>query len=174
MIRQATRNEISGVVKIYDKILDLEAEGKAHTGWQKNIYPTEKIALDALEKGDLFVFEEDGCILAAARINQKQEEEYANCQWAFVASDSEVMVLHTLVVDPDVSGRGIGSKFVCFYEEFALNNGCHYLRMDTNVTNTAARALYKKHGYSEQGIIRCAFNGINDVQLVCLEKKLNN
>ncbi len=172
MIRCAIKNDIVEVVKIYDKILNLEAEGKAHTGWQKNIYPTEETALDALEKGDLFVFEEDGCILAAARINQKQEEEYANCQWAFSAPDSEVMVLHTLVVDPNASGRGIGSKFICFYEEYALKNGCHYLRMDTNVINTAARALYKKHGYSEPGIIHCVFNGINDVQLVCLEKKL--
>ena len=172
MIRQAIRNDISGVVKIYDKILDLETEGKAHTGWQKNIYPTEETALDALQKGDLFVFEEDGCILAAARINQKQEPEYEDCQWAFLAPNSEIMVLHTLVVDPDASGRGIGSEFVRFYEEFAVTNGCHFLRMDTNVINTAARALYKKHGYSEQGIVRCIFNGINDVQLVCLEKKL--
>jgi ribosomal protein S18 acetylase RimI-like enzyme len=139
---------------------------------QKNIYPTEETALDALEKGDIFVLEKNGCILAAARINQRQEEEYANCQWAFAASDSEVMVLHTLVVDPDASGRGIGSQFVRFYEEFAITNGCHYLRMDTNVINTVARALYKKHGYSERGIVRCKFNGINDVQLVCLEKKL--
>ena len=172
MIRRAIRNDIPEIVKIYNKILELEAEGKVHTGWQKNIYPTEKTALDALDKDELFVFEEDGCILAAAKINQKQEPEYANCQWTFDAPDSEVMVLHTLVVDPDVTGRGIGSKFILFYEELAIKCGCQYLRMDTNVINTTARELYKKNGFREQGIVSCVFNGIGDVQLVCLEKKL--
>ncbi len=172
MIRHAIKNDIPYIVKIYDKILELEAQGKANTGWQKGVYPTEKTALKALAKGELFVFEEDGQILAAAKINQEQEPEYAKCKWMYDAPDSEVMVMHTLVVDPDAAGFGIGSKFVGFYEEFALKNGCHYLRMDTNVTNIAARALYKKLGFSEQGIIPCVFNGIVGVELVCLEKKL--
>lgn len=172
MIRYSTKNDISEVVKIYDKILELEVEGKACTGWKKGVYPTEKTALDALDKNELFVFEENGRILAAARINNEQEPEYASCQWTFDAPDSEVMILHTLVVDPSTSGRGIGSKFVQFYEEYALNNNCRYLRMDTNAKNTAARTLYKKLGYSEQGIISCVFNGIGGVQLVCLEKKI--
>lgn len=172
MIRQAIKSDIPDVVNIYDKILELEAQGKANTGWQKGVYPTESTALDALAKGELFVFEEDGRILAAAKINQKQEPEYAKCQWTFEALDSEVMVMHTLVVDPDVSGYGIGSKFVHFYEEYALKHGCHYLRIDTNALNTSARALYKKLGFSEQGIIPCVFNGIVGVNLVCLEKKL--
>lgn len=69
--------------------------------------------------------EEDGRILAAARINREQVPEYASCHWTYDAPDSEVMVIHTLVVDPDFSGYGIGSKFVRFYEELALEYGCH-------------------------------------------------
>lgn len=172
MIRRATKNDIAQIVAIYDKILVLEEKGNAHTGWKKNIYPTEKTAQDALMKNELYVLEEDGRILAAAKINQEQMPEYAYCHWTYSASDSEVMVIHTLVVDPDSSGSGIGSKFVRFYEELALECGCHYLRMDTNENNTAARALYKKLGYSETDVIPCVFNGIAGVQLVCLEKKL--
>lgn len=172
MIRKATKKDIPWIVKIYDKILELEAKGKACTGWIKNIYPTEKTAQDAFADDELYVLEENGRILAAARINQKQVPEYANCQWAYNAPDSEVMVIHTLVVDPDASGCGIGSKFVHFYEEFALKHNCHYLRLDTNAKNTPARALYKKLGYSEQAIVPCVFNDIEGVQLVCLEKKL--
>ena len=172
MIRRATKNDISQIAKIYDKILELEEKGKAHIGWKRNIYPTEKTAQDAFMKNELFVLEEDGRILAAARINQEQVPEYTYGHWTYAAPDSEIMVLHTLVVDPDASGYGIGSKFVRFYEELALECGCHYLRMDTNQINTAARALYKKLGYSEIGVVPCAFNGIPGVQLVCLEKKL--
>lgn len=172
MIRRATKNDIAQIADIYDKILELEEKGKAHIGWKRNIYPTEKTAQDAFMNNELFVMEEDGRILAAARINQEQVPEYAYCHWTYDPPDSEVMVLHTLVVDPDSSGCGIGSKFVRFYEELALEYGCHYLRLDTNKINTAARGLYKKLGYSEIDVIPCVFNGIAGVQLVCLEKKL--
>ena len=44
--------------------------------------------------------------------------------------------------------------------------------MDTNAKNAAARRLYSRLGYREAGIVPCVFNGIPDVRLVCLEKKL--
>ena len=43
-------------------------------------------------------------------------------------------MLHTLVIDPEVSGRGYGKQFVAFYEEYARENGCKVLRMDTNLS----------------------------------------
>ena len=59
-----------------------------------------------------------------------------------------------------------------FYEDYARENGCKVLRMDTNARNLRARAMYAKLGYREAGTVPCAFNGIPDVQLVLLEKKL--
>nr|WP_296093717.1 hypothetical protein [uncultured Dorea sp.] len=53
-----------------------------------------------------------------------------------------------------------------------MEHNCPYFRMDTNERNTAARRLYKKLGYWEADIVSCVFNGIEGVQLVCLEKKL--
>ena len=82
------------------------------------------------------------------------------------------MVLHTLVVDPTLAGKGYGSRFVRFYEQYAAENDCLYLRMDTNARNQAARRLYRHLGYREAGIVPCEFNGIPGVQLVCLEKTL--
>ena len=84
-----------------------------------------------------------------------------------------VMVLHTLAVDPMCAGKGIGSGFVKFYEDYAAENNCPYLRMDTNERNTAARRLYNKLGYREADIVPCDFNGIRGVRLVCLEKSFN-
>ena len=59
-----------------------------------------------------------------------------------------------------------------FYEKYALEQGCPYLRMDTNVRNAAARRLYARLGYKEIGIVDCEFNGIAGVRLVCLEKSM--
>ena len=120
----------------------------------------------------MFVAEENGRLVATAKINQEQVPEYAEAAWTQDAPPEQVMVLHTLVVDPQAKGRGYGSCFVDFYESYALEHGCRYLRMDTNERNASARALYRNLGYREVSIVPCAFNGIPGVQLVCLEKTL--
>ena len=81
-----------------------------------------------------------------------------------------VLVLHTLVVDPAVKGKGYGTAFVRFYEQLGRETGRNCLRIDTNARNTPARTLYARLGYIEAGIIGGSFNGIPGVQLVCLEK----
>ena len=81
--------------------------------------------------------------------------------------------LHTLAVDPLEKGKGYGKAFISFYEAYAREHGCRELRIDTNAINQRARAMYQKLGYEERGIVPCVFNGIPDVQLVCLEKYLD-
>lgn len=173
IIRRAVLEDIPGVTAIYDHILTEEENGRAVVGWIRGVYPTEKTALDALKAGTLFVLEQDGAIAAAAKIDRNQVPEYADAPWRYPnALAEQVMVLHTLVVDPAQAGRGCGTEFVRFYERYALDHGCPYLRMDTNARNTAARRLYNRLGYWEAGIVPCVFNGIPGVQLVCLEKFL--
>ena len=82
------------------------------------------------------------------------------------------MVIHTLTVEPSVSHKGIGKKFVDFYENFAKNNNCNELRIDTNEKNIIARKFYKKIGYTEIGIVPTIFNNIPNVNLVLLEKSI--
>ncbi len=171
-IRKATEADIDGIEKIYDRIHDEEEAGRATIGWIRGVYPTRATALAALGRDDLFVMLDEEQVVAAAVINQVQVEEYKYGSWEHEAADSEVMVLHCLVVDPLQGGKGCGRKFVSFYEEYAKEHGCPALRMDTNERNARARALYKKLGYAEVGIVSCDFNGIPGVGLVCLEKYL--
>ena len=172
MIRKAERKDIDKIVKIYEDILEKEENGEMTVGWERGVYPTEETALEALKAGTLFVLEEDGKIMASAKIDGEQVPGYHDCPWENEAPDNRVMVLHTLVVDPAYSGRGFGKAFVSFYEEYSRKSGRPYLRMDTNENNRAARSLYKKLGYREAGVLPCRFNGIEGVGLVCLEKNL--
>lgn len=172
-IRKGTLADIPRIAAIYDRVLNEEESGRATIGWIRGVYPTERTALDALNAGTLFVLEWDGEVAAAAKIDRNQLPEYTNADWkAPDASPGQVMVLHTLVVDPLQAGKGCGTEFVRFYERYALEHGCPFLRMDTNARNTAARRLYARLGYREAGIVPCVFNGIPDVRLVCLEKTL--
>lgn len=169
---KAEEKHIDAIEGIYSRIIDAQEQGRLTVGWQRGVYPTRQTALDALKRGDLFVCVDGGQVVAAAIINCIQVPVYAEVGWLYPAEPDEVMVLHTLVVDPLCSGRGYGTAFVAFYEGYARQSGCPVLRMDTNEKNAAARRLYARLGYREAGIVPCVFNGIKGVGLVCLEKKL--
>ena len=172
IVRHAVPHDVDRIEEIYEKIHDLEEQGKLSIGWAKNVYPVRKTAEDALEREDIFVLEDEGIIAASAIINHIQPDAYTMGKWEYEAQPEEIMVLHTLTVDPALAGRGYGSAFVGFYEQYSKECGCPYLRIDTQEINLAARALYRKLGYTERNTVPCVFNGIEGVQLVLLEKKL--
>ena len=171
-VRKAKAADIDSIKNIYDNIHDEEESGLTTTGWIRNVYPTRKTAEDALNRHDLFVMTDENKIVAAAVINQIQVDEYKYATWKHSANDDEIMVLHGLAVDPFQKNKGYGKAFVSFYENYARQHGCIALRMDTNVRNSRARNLYHHLGYEEIGIVKCVFNGIPNVELVCLEKLL--
>ena len=172
-IRKGEPRDIAAIAVIYDRILDREERGGASTGWIRGVYPTADTARAALEAGELFVMEREGRVVVAGRINHEQCPQYAAVPWTEPETpDEQVLVLHTLVVDPAVAGHGCGTQFVRFYEQRARALGCPELRIDTNAKNANARRLYAYLGYREAGVAPCTFNGIDGVALVCLEKWL--
>lgn len=172
VFRKATATDISAIADIYEAIHTEEETGRTSIGWIRGVYPTRKTAEASLKRDDLFVAEENGIIVGTAIINQQQVNVYEGADWENRADDSEVMVLHTLVISPRAFKKGYGKAFVKFYEDYALSQNCPYLRMDTNARNIRARAMYQKLGYKEIGTVPCTFNGIEGVQLVLLEKRL--
>lgn len=172
MFRKATLDDLSAIARIYDAIHAREETGLTTIGWIRGVYPTEQTAKKAIEADEMYVACDDGKVVACGKINHFQDECYKEGAWKYPAAPEDIMVLHTLVVDPAESGKGYGTKFLSFYEGFSLSHGCSILRLDTNARNTGARAFYQKHGYREVGITPCEFNGISGVNLVLLEKKL--
>jgi len=170
--RKAGTEDIPSIERIYDHTHDEEEAGRTTTGWQRGIYPTVKTAEASLDRGDMYVAEIDGKVIATGIINQEQVDVYADCDWKYKADDDKVAVLHTLAVDPETRGKGIGPSFVKFYEDLARDWGCEVLRIDTNAKNIKARKMYEKLGYIETDIVPTVFNGIKDVDLVLMEKKL--
>ncbi len=173
LIKKATQLDLDGIAAIYSKIIASEHKKNTGIGWIANVYPTRETAAVALGREDLFAGFHDGRIVSSAIINKMQMPEYAGGKWQNIAPDNKIMVIHTLVTDPDFAGRGFGKKFILFYEDYAGRNGCNTLRLDTNARNAHARAFYARLGYTEAGIIACDFNGIKNIDLVLLEKRIN-
>ena len=172
IIRPAAAHDLARIEEIYDAIHTAEEAGNVSIGWVRGVYPTRATAQAALDAGELFVLESDGTVYAAGRINSEQVPVYAEVPWAHDAAPEQVLVLHTLVSDPLVAGHGCGTEFVAFYEQYAREHGCTWLRIDTNARTVSARRLYARLGYREVDIVPGEFNGIPDVQLVCMEKRV--
>lgn len=172
-VRSGEERDIAAIVGIYDRILAKEEQSGSFTGWKRGVYPTGEDVRSMLADGELYVMEENGTVVAAARINHTPVPEYAQVRWAFREEDpNKVLIIHTLVVDPACAGKGYGSAFIRFYEDMGRALGCTCLRMDTNITNRPARRLYAHLGYREADVVSCVFNGLRGIQLVCLEKAL--
>ena len=170
-IRKAGPGDLDAVARIYHAILQRENQGGC-TGWLPGIYPVRATAEAALARDDLFVEETAGQIVGAAILNRIQVDVYRLAPWQYPAPEEQVMVMHTLVTDPAAAGQGLGTAFARYYEQYALEQGCPYLRIDTNAKNTRARRFYQKLQYREVAVLPCDFNGIPNIQLVLLEKKL--
>lgn len=173
LIRKAAIEDIDEIEALYDEIHTAEESGALTIGWIRGIYPTRATAEQALQRDDLFVLEEDGTLCGTGIINQVQVDVYKQGHWAYDMPDSQVCVLHTLVISPSHSGCGYGRAFLAFYEQYARQHNCIELRIDTNAKNVAARAMYQRHGYTEIGVVPTTFNGIAGVDLVLLEKHLD-
>ena len=165
-------DDLDAIDRIYSRAHDAEEAGRTTTGWVRGIYPKREVAEASLLRGDMYVAEYDGRIVASGIINKTQVNVYLECDWEYKAPDEKICVLHTLVVDPDARGRGIGLAFVRFYEETGKDWGCEVLRIDTNARNRIARKMYASLGYIETDIIPTVFNGIRNVDLVLMEKKI--
>lgn len=171
-IRPATADDIARIEEIYDAIHTAEEAGKVSIGWVRGVYPTRATAQAGLDAGDLFVLTDGGTVYAAGRINREQVPVYTEVPWAHDVPPEQVLVLHTLVVDPAAAGHGYGTQFMRFYEQRARALGCPELRIDTNAKNANARRLHTSLGFREVAVAPCNFNGIDGVALVCLEKWL--
>lgn len=168
--RLAKETDLQKVVEIYERILDDEEAGRAAIGWERGVYPTLETARSAFLREELYVALLEEEIVASAIINSAQVDVYEKGEWQYDVRDEEILVLHTLTVDPRAGGKGIGKEFVAFYERLAVEKKKPYLRLDTNAKNARARKMYKSLGYKEIGIVDTTFNGIAGVKLVLLEK----
>lgn len=171
-IRKAGKDDLASVSAIYNDVLSVEEAGGTSNGWVRGIYPTEETASKSIDAEELFVMLRNDFVIAALRINQVQMPAYEQIKWKTEADAKAVMTFHTLVVSPAENGKGYGTRFVKFFEAYALTNDCPYLRIDTSAANIRARSLYARLGYRESGIVRCSFCGIPDFELVCMEKAL--
>ena len=173
MIRLANPQDIDAVEESYLRLLEHEAATHSYTNWKPGIYPTRQDAVGAVVAGTLYVLEEEGQVCASMILNQHQAEAYAEMPWRYPADPSQVLVIHTLTMAPEMSGKGYGTQMVRFAMEEARRRGCTVIRLDTYVGNLPAQKLYAKLGIRISGRKLVSHHGLFDSELFYLERDLN-
>ena len=93
------------VEQLYNDIHTAEETGQQTIGWIRGVYPTRATAQAALDAKDLFVLEDAGKFLGAARINKAQVDSYA-CL-LYTSSVCEIVREYTAITTTRTSRTGI-------------------------------------------------------------------
>ncbi len=160
MIRKADFKDIELIEDAYNEHFKYEEEHGAFTVFKKGVYPTRKEAEDALNRGALYVYEEDNTIAGSIIVDKVQPAEYGDIVWGQDLEQHQVMVIHLLMVRPSMAGRGIASSLIKYAVELAKINSCKVLRLDTGSQNIPAVSLYSKLGFQ---IVETAFMKVGGV-----------
>ena len=113
-----------------------------------------------------------GGICASMILNHEQPPCYLGADWRVPAAPENVLVLHTLCVDPSCAGRGIGREMVRFALSRARETGMRAVRLDTYEGNAPARALYAGLGFRLAGRADVLHEGVIPETLVLFEKEV--
>lgn len=148
--RRAVASDIPAVEAIMKKAVGkMLAEGKCQ--WDET-YPTAVHIADDIERGIGHVLEIDGRPVAYGAILINGEPAYDNLDGKWL-SDDDYVVVHRIAVDTDMSSRGLGRTFMNEVADYAVLNGVHSFKIDTNFDNSAMLHLLKSLGFSYCGEI---------------------
>lgn len=158
MIRKAVIGELelldSIAVKVIKNMMDSQIPQ-----WDMS-YPRKEHYLEDIQEGCLYVCDE-GAVLGAITLKKQDDPPYDELDnW----TDSESLVIHRVIVDPDSARSGVAHKLFVFAEELAIEMGYNSIKVDTHIENYKMNGFLKKLKYVEKGYLtsidRIAFEKI--------------
>lgn len=151
-VRRAAPEETQAVISFYYDLIDEMKDDPFRPTWFKGVYPLPSDLSEAADNGWLWIaVGEDGSIVGAVVVNNRQGEGYADVNWN-VTTDA-VAVVHLLGTSPRLHGRGIGRKLLESARDAAKETGAEVIRLDTLPHNAPGRHLYESFGFRYCGNI---------------------
>ena len=148
---------MDGVENLYHLVIEHLERGANYPGWHKDIYPTREVAKSAIDKDELYILWDNDKMAGSIVLSHRPEKAYSKADWAIDADYKDIIVIHTLVANPDYMRRGIARKLMDFAVDFARENKMKAVRLDVSTTNVPAMALYEKCGFKCAGIADLKF-----------------
>ena len=150
-IRKAQIGDATGILEMYEAIID-DTEGKAATPrWEKGVYPNLRYIEQAIANGELIVALDGGKPVGGVIRNHEAAAGYERVKWGVEASRSEVYVIHTLGIRPDHQHMNIATELAKRVAEDAKADGMKAIRLDVIDGNYPSVKLFEKLGYANYG-----------------------
>lgn len=144
IFRQGTLDDLDNIFRI--KVEALTAY-KGMIAWTDE-YPTRDIFKEDIEKGELFILDNDGDIVAIVVLNMQEDLYYKEIPWE---EKDDFIVIHRVLVAPKYSGQGMGRRLLEEVEKYVISKNINSIKLDVKTTNIRAQRLYNGMGYKALG-----------------------
>ena len=149
MVRSAKLSEIPQILNITRACAAAMIKNGIYQ-WNEDYPNKEAFELD-IERGELYVFEEDGQVIGTIVLSTLMDEEYVPVEW-LTPSDKNIYI-HRVSVHPDLQGKGYAQKLMAFAEDYARKNTFASIRLDTFSQNKRNQKFYETRGFERLGDI---------------------
>jgi GNAT superfamily N-acetyltransferase len=112
-------------------------------------YPNQAHFLNDYKQGGLYVYREYGKIIASMSVLPENDEAYKELKWIQYNS----LVIHRILVDPEVQKKGIGKAMFRFAIDLGKKLGYSSIKVDTHPDNYRMQNLIKKMGFKDIGYL---------------------
>ncbi|MGJ8735510.1 GNAT family N-acetyltransferase [Zobellia laminariae] len=149
MVRSAKLSEIPQILNITRACAAAMIKNGIYQ-WNEDYPNKEAFQLD-IERGELYVFEEDGQIIGTIVLSTLMDEEYEPVEWLTPSNNN--IYIHRVSVHPDLQGKGYAQKLMAFAEDYARENTFVSIRLDTFSQNKRNQKFYQARGFQRLGDI---------------------
>lgn len=150
-MRRAEITDFEQLVLFYKYVIENTKDIEKYARWVYGQHPTDEMIMDYIRQNAMYMFEENGTILAAVAVTMSQEDGYHSISWKNDIRDDEVAVIHILCVNPDYQKQKIGQKVIKECIRLAKNEGKQAVRLDALESNTPAHKVYEAMGVQRRG-----------------------
>ena len=137
-IRLAKNNDIKRIVEIANACAD-HMMSKGIFQWDKN-YPNKKTFETDLDDNSLYIIEDKSVVIGCICISLNIDDFYKSVKW--ITKTNKNLYVHRLAIHPKFQGRGLALKLMNFANEFANQNNCESIRLDTFSGNPRNNKFY--------------------------------
>ena len=149
MIRGAKISEIPDIITIC-KVCAAYMISNGIYQWNEH-YPSTAVFKKDIERGELYVLENDKKVIATIVISTLIDDEYLPVKWLTPTANN--VYIHRLSVHPDHQGKGYAQKLMDFAENHAKKYNFISVRLDTFSQNKRNQKFYETRGYHQLGDI---------------------
>ena len=143
-VEKATDADLDALERLFDVLCEHLAATVNYPGWEKGRYPVRAAAEESLAADQLYVARLDGQVIGTVTLNHAEPSAYAYAAWEI---RDTVAVVHTLAVHPSFLHGGTGRTLMKFAVDWAKEQGCRTIHLDTYEKNTPAKRLYESLGF---------------------------